>query len=106
MQLERSACEVEIVCRGKKSNQRRGHQGITALPPSFQSALQRPNAPYAFASKEQRHTGAGGFVWSSTIKNDFSIARQAVIFLFQILGIHAKRARNCMRVGLEVQGVP
>jgi hypothetical protein len=41
----------------------------------------------ASPSKKQRHTGAGGFVRSSAVKNDFPVERQQSVFLCQILGI-------------------
>src|SRR4029077_10825197 len=53
-----------------------------------------------------RHTGAGSLVWSSTVKNDFAVGRQAVILLFQIFGVHAESAGYRMRVRLELHGMP
>jgi hypothetical protein len=80
--------------------------GIAELPPSVESALQRANPPDALFSEEERHTGARGFVWSSTVENDFTVARQAIVFLFQLLRIHAKCAGDCFRVSLEIHRVP
>ncbi len=37
----------------------------------------------AFLAKEQRHTGAGGFIWSSTVENYFAIVGQAFPFFLQ-----------------------
>jgi hypothetical protein len=38
--------------------------------------LQGADAFDAFFSEEQRHTGAGGFVGSSTVEDDFAVERQ------------------------------
>jgi len=67
--------------------------------------LQRADAFDALFSEEQRHTGAGGFVWSSTVENDFTIERQPISFLFEFLGVHAEGAGNRFRVGFKVHGV-
>lgn len=40
--------------------------------------MQGPDAGNALFSKEQRHTGAGGFVWSSAVEDDFAIVGQTV----------------------------
>jgi len=80
--------------------------GIAEFAPAIEAALQRANVLDALLSEEQRHTGAGGFVWSSTVENHFPIAGQAIIFLFEFLGIHAKRAGNGLRVGFEIHRVP
>ena len=79
---------------------------VAAFAPSLQTALQRPNPLDAILPEEQRHTGAGSFVWSSAIENDFAVAWQTVILLLQIRGIHAKSAGNGMRVGLKVHRMP
>jgi hypothetical protein len=50
--------------------------------PGFEAAFQGPNTGDALFSEEERHTGARGFVWSSAIENDFTIAGQTVVFLF------------------------
>src|SRR6266436_330740 len=57
-------------------NQGRSNERISAFAPSVQPTLQR------------------------------SDARHAVILLFHILGVHAERAGNRMRVSLEVHGMP
>jgi hypothetical protein len=87
---------------------RRGRalERVALFPPSLQTALQRPDALNALLAKEQCHTGAGGFVGSSTVKNYISITRQAVVLFLQLHGIHAECARNRLRVGFEIHGVP
>jgi hypothetical protein len=67
--------------------------------------LERANALDAVFSEEQRHTGAGGFVGSSTVENHFAIARQAVVLLLKFAGVHAKGPGNGFRVGLEIYRV-
>jgi hypothetical protein len=52
-----------------------GVHGVAAFAPGVEPALQRANVADAFLSEEQRHTGASGFVWSSTVENDFAVAR-------------------------------
>src|SRR5208282_2078568 len=59
----------------------------------------------ALSSEEKRHTGAGGFVWSSAVEDDFAIVRQQIVFLLQFLGVHAEGARECFRVGFEIHGM-
>jgi hypothetical protein len=44
--------------------------------PGFQAALKGANTGDALFSEEERHTGAGGFVWSSTVEDDFAIVGQ------------------------------
>ena len=75
---------------------------VAALAPGLQSALQGPDAFDAVLSQEQRHTGAGSFVGSSTVKNDFAIARQAVAFFFEFPGFDMQRSGNNFRLGFEV----
>src|SRR4029077_7133707 len=104
MPIESSKSD-DVLFRGKL-NQGRSNQRIPALAPGVQPALQRPDAPHAFAPQEQRHTGAGSLVWSSAVKNDFTVRRQAVILLFQIFGVYAKGAGYGMWVGLELHGMP
>ena len=79
--------------------------GIVVFAPGFEAALERANTRDALSSEEERHTGAGGFVWSSAIENDFAIAGQAVVFLFELLGVHAEGAGNGLGVGFEIHGV-
>ena len=78
---------------------------ILQFPPGIESALERPDMSYAFISEEQRHTGAGGFVWSSTVENDFAVARQPFIGYLQFASVHPKSAGNRFRVGFEIHGV-
>src|SRR5258708_12764441 len=78
---------------------------IAEFAPGVQAALQRADAFDALFSEEQRHTGAGGFVWSSTVENDLTVERQPIGFLFQFFGVHTKCAGNRFRVGSKVHGV-
>jgi len=59
----------------------------------------------ALISEEQRHTGAGGFVWSSTVENNFAVAGQPVVFLLQLLGVHAEGAGNGFGISFEIHGM-
>ena len=58
---------------------------VAAFAPSVEAAQQRANARDALLPEEQRHTGTGGFVWSSTVEDDFVVARQTVILFLQLL---------------------
>jgi hypothetical protein len=78
---------------------------VAALSPFFQATLKRPDAFDAFFSKEQRHTGAGGFVWSSTVEDDVAIGRKRIFLFLQLAGIHAESAGNGFRIGFEIERV-
>jgi hypothetical protein len=82
-----------------------GGEGEAAFPPSVEAALQGADAFDAVFSEEQRHTGAGGFVWSSAVENDLAIARETVVFFFQFLGVHAEGAGNCFGIRFEIHGM-
>ena len=57
-------------------------QLVAQVAPGIESALKRADASDALLLEEQRHTGAGGFVWSSTVEDDFAIAGKAIaVFL-------------------------
>ncbi len=84
---------------------RQGNKRIAALAPGIEASLERANAFNAIFSEEQRHTGAGSFVGSSAIEDDFAVARQAVVFLFQFFRVHVKRTGDRLRIGFEIQGV-
>ena len=48
--------------------------GIVVFAPGFEATFQRANVHNALFSEEERHTGARGFVWSSAVEDDFTIA--------------------------------
>ena len=55
---------------------------VAEVAPAVEAALQRTDANDAPLSQQQRHTGAGGFVWSSTVEDDFAIVRKTIaVFL-------------------------
>ena len=85
---------------------RESFQGIAEFPPGVQSTLQRADALDAFISEQQRHPGAGRFVWSSTVQNDFTIVRKLFVLLLEFAGVHAESAGNGFGVGFEINGVP
>jgi len=85
--------------------ERGGDEWEAAFAPSVEATLQGADALDAVFSEEQRHTGAGGFVWSSAIENDLAVAREAVVFFFQFLGVHAEGAGNCFGIGFEIHGM-
>ena len=83
-----------------------GLQRIAEFAPGIQAALQGADALHAFAPEQQRHPGAGRFVGSSTVKDDFTIARKLLILFLEFAGIDAKGAGNGFRVGFKIDGVP
>jgi len=85
--------------------ERDGIERVATFAPGIQTALQRANPLDAIPSEEQRHTGAGGFVWSSAIENYFAFARQTVVLLLQLLRVHAEGSGNGLRVGFEFHRV-
>src|SRR5713101_8068453 len=66
---------------------------VAAFAPRIETTLQGPDSFDPFSSEEQRHTGAGGFVRSSTVENHLAFARQAVDFLFQLVNGDARDAQ-------------
>ena len=82
-----------------------GGERVAAFAPGVEAALERADAGDALFSEEQRHTGAGGFVWSSTVENHFAVAGQPFVFLLQLLGVHAESAGDGFRLGFEIHVV-
>jgi hypothetical protein len=98
------SCDAFFVLQ-KDSRKNSSDQRIAAFPPGAETALQRTNALDALFSEEQRHTGARGFVGSSTVENDLAVARQRIAFLLEILGVHAEGAGNGFGIGFEIHGM-
>ena len=48
-------------------------QRIIELPPGINPSEQGPHAPDALAMQQQRHPGAGHFVWTRAVKDDFTV---------------------------------
>jgi len=82
--------------------QREGFKRVATLSPFLQAALKRPDALDAFFSKEQRHTGAGGFVRSSTVKNDVAVGGKRIVLFLQFTRIHPERAGDGFGISFEV----
>lgn len=71
-----------------RTDQRSGGVGfvdlhlVAEIAPAVESALQGAYAGDPLLFEKQRHTGAGGFVWSSTVEDDFTIVGKAIaVFL-------------------------
>src|SRR5438046_4754250 len=77
-------------------------QRIATLAPCIQAAFQRPDALDSILSEEQRHTGAGSFVRSSTVKNHLTIPRETVALFLELLGLHVQRSGNGLRLSFEI----
>src|SRR6266571_3374132 len=54
--------------------ERGGDKRVAAFAPGIQAALQRADTLDAILPEEQRHTGASGLVWSSTIEDYLAVA--------------------------------
>ena len=78
---------------------------VATFAPGGEAAFERANARDALFSEEQRHTGAGGFVRSSTVENDFLIAGKKFSMLLQIAGVHVQGAGNGFGVGFKLHRV-
>ena len=65
---------------------------IFVFAPGFQAALKGANTGDALFSEEERHTGAGGFVWSSAVENHVAVARDLFMPRFQFLPVEPNRA--------------
>ena len=93
------------LCEGFCFLFREGHglKLVASLAPAIQAALQRPDMFHALSSEEQRHTGAGSFIRSSTVEDYFTIRRQPFVLYLQLLYVHAKRARDRFRVGFKIK---
>ncbi len=102
--LQRIGCAAGLNLSGNLGEFGVG-DGIFVFAPSFEAAFEGANTFDALFSEEERHTGAGGFVWSSAVEDDFAIARQTIVFLLELLGIHAEGTRNGFGVGFEIHGV-
>src|SRR2546430_12489282 len=58
------------------------------------TTLFRSDALDSISSEEQRHTGAGSFVRSSTIKHHFAIARQTIVLFLEFLDRKSTRLNS------------
>lgn len=70
--------------------------------PGGKPTCQRTHARYALSSQQQRHTGAGGLVGSSTVEHDVAIPRNLLLALFDLFWVEAQRAGNRQRVGFKL----
>ncbi|HLQ00482.1 MAG TPA: hypothetical protein VK156_05075, partial [Candidatus Limnocylindria bacterium] len=64
------------------------------MAPGGKAAGKRADAFDAALSKEQRHTGAGGFVGSSTVEDDVAVAGEQVRMVVKFGGIHVDGPGN------------
>src|SRR5260370_20345243 len=75
------------------------------LAPRGKTAGERADAFDAALSEKQRHTGAGGFVGSSTVEDDVAVAGEQLRMVVEFAGVHADGAGNGFGLGLEIQGM-
>jgi hypothetical protein len=64
----------------------------TPFAPCIVSAFERTHTRDSHAAKFERRTGAGGFVWSSAVKDHIAIAGDLVAMQPQFLAIEPHRA--------------
>jgi hypothetical protein len=57
------------------------------VAPATETAFEWPDSVDALASQQQRHTGAGGFIRSRTVKNDVPIHGDLGEMLVDLIGI-------------------
>jgi hypothetical protein len=50
-----------------------GFEGEALFSPGIESSQEGADVDDSFAEQLQRRTGAGGFVWSSAVEDDFAI---------------------------------
>jgi hypothetical protein len=71
--------------------------------PGAEPSGERPHARDTLPSEKERHTGAGGLVRSSAVKDHIAIARDFVAAVLKLVRIKVKRAGKRSRVSFEVQ---
>ena len=96
-------CERRVRQRWLRAALRNFDERKAQLLPFVKSAQQGTDVPDPELAKLQRHTGAGGFVWSSTKKDDLAVAGDLVVPRFKILGRDLQRSRQCSWIGQHVQ---
>jgi len=62
------------------------------LAPGIEPAGERADALNASPPQQQRHTGAGSFAGSSTVKDDLAVARDFLMALLEFFRAHVERA--------------
>lgn len=82
-----------------------GNEREIVREPGVDAAFERANPGDSFGSKQQRHTGAGGFVGSRTVENDVAVPGNLSVALFDLFHGYAKRARDYLRKCLDVHGL-
>lgn len=80
-------------------------QGIAEVLPSVEAALKRPHALDPELLKLQRHTGAGGFVGSSAVEDNFLVERQSACAFSHLFRQHTNGAGQHARVADRVESV-
>ena len=93
---------IGLCWRGRGRGLRILLQGEAPPLPCTEPSSQWPDAQDALSSQEQRHTGAGGLVWSSAVEDDVAIALNLFLLLFQLVEVHSKRAGNRQRLRLKL----
>jgi hypothetical protein len=79
--------------------------GITQGPPGVQAAGQGPHALKTFLLEPERHTGARRLVWSSTVQDDFAVARNLLVAVIEVLGVEMRGAGDDKRMHPEIHVV-
>lgn len=61
----------------------RADNGIAALAPAIETAGERADIQDASVPEFERRTGAGGLAGSSTVENQFAVARESFYLLIE-----------------------
>ena len=69
----------------------------------MKAAEERTHTSNTMLAELQRHTGAGGFVWSSTEEDDLPITRDLAVPLLQFLRRNLQCAGKGARIGQDVE---
>jgi hypothetical protein len=74
---------------------------LSGFAPSRESSGDDKGAKALFSQKP-RHTGAGGFARSSTVKINVLVVREVVQFFSQLIRLDANGARNPLSAGIVI----
>jgi hypothetical protein len=85
---------------------RPGFQREPFLFPACQAAGKRPHTRDTTPLQHQRHTGAAGFVRSSTEEDQFTVNRYLIVPPVKFLRGQKQRAGNGVGVSLKIHRVP
>lgn len=80
-----------------------GFQRKAAGAPRFEPAGERTDARNAALAKQERHTGAGGFVGSSAVEDDVAVAGDLQVAAVEFVGEQVQSAGELDAVALKLE---